>query len=387
MKKIQLINLAVAGVFVMLFVIGVLCNTYIFPYGGAEANEYAMSGEAQAEEVQRGDDVYKKENTDNMRHNTESGYADSGTVQDEKTGLVAAHIIIPKVSGESAIELEDIYIDRKIRVTVNNSLYGAYSKDMIVYDNDVVKKIRIKDKRPDGQTEAVTTVITLKLDGVYEYKVHEENDQYIIDMLDIRSVYDKVIVIDAGHGGGDNGCGSRYSGHHEKDITLSVVQSLKERLDNTDIKVYYTRLTDDTVYLRPRVALANAVKADMFISIHCNYYERYWEGPVYGAEGLYSSKKKELKKNNKKLAGIMIDSFTRETSIKKRGIIDRKKELFILKKSRVPATIVEMAYMSDKKDLKHLTNSEQRKKVVDGLYNGIVDSYKAMYGKTVSDGS
>lgn len=401
MKEIQLRKFAVAGIVIMLAVMGLSYFTDILPYDVAGASEYATSGETHAGNVQHTDYAYKKENSENTQQITEpkQEYTADENIQDEQniqnvqdvppetSAQTSAHVIIPKVSGESTIDFEDIYINRQIRLTVHNSLHDAYRKDMILYDNDVVKKIKIKENQPVGQAEAVTTVITLELDGVYEYQVHEENNQYIIDMLDIHSVYDKVIVVDAGHGGKDIGCGSYNSKHYEKDIDLSIVQSLKERLDNTDIKVYYTRLKDETVYLRPRVTLANDVKADMFISIHCNYYDRYWYYTVNGAETLYSSKNKNMKGMSKKLADIMLNNYTGELSIRKRGVIDRKKELFILKKSRVPSTIVELGYMSDKNDLKYLTGSKNRKKIVDGLYNGIVEAYASMYGKTVSDGT
>lgn len=407
MREIQLRKFAVAGVFIMLAVMGLSYFTDILPYDVAGASEFAVSDETQAGNVQHTDYAYKKENSGSTPQITEPKPEDTGdennqdvtnvrdgeniqNVQDvsqETPDPACAHVIIPKVSGESTLDFEDIYINRQIRLTVNNSLHDAYRKDMILYDNDVVKDIKIKENKPGGQVEAVTTVITLELDGVYEYRVHEENNQYIIDMMDIHSVYDKVIVIDAGHGGGDIGCGSNNLKHYEKDIDLSIVKSLKKKLDNTDIKVYYTRLKDETVYLRPRVTLANDVKADMFISVHCNYYDRYWRYTVNGAETLYSSKNKNMKGMSKKLADIMLNNYTGTSSIRKRGVIDRKKELYILKKSRVPSTIVELGYMSDKNDLKCLTDSNKRKKIVDGLYNGIVDAYASMYGKTVSDGA
>ena len=52
----------------------------------------------------------------------------------------------------------------------------------------------------------------------------------------------------------------------------------------------------------------------------------------------------------------------------------------------MPSTIVEMAYLSNVNDLKHFVNEKKTKKVVDGLYNGIVEAYGEMYGKTVSPG-
>lgn len=386
MKERQLRTFAVTCVFIMLFVVGLSYMADIFQYDVAGAYDCAMSGEAQAGKVEHGDYIYKKENEAKPQESMEnvSESADDASARGESEPELAMRIIIPKLSDDIVAEFEDIYINRQIRLTLNNAPYGVYIKEMILYDTGVVKNVNIKDIRPRKQDSPAGTVITLELDGVYEYNLYEENNNYIIDMVDIHSVYDKVIVIDAGHGGGDNGCGSCDARHYEKEITLSVVKSLKEKLDATDIKVYYTRLKDETVYLRPRVTLANDVRADMFISIHCNYYDRYRWYKVDGAETLYSAYSKKMKNMNRQLADTMLDKFTGAVSIRKRSVINRKKDLFILKKSRVPSTIVEMGYMSDAGDLKHLTNEKKRKKVVDGLYNGIVEAYKEMYGKTVS---
>ncbi|MCI8307963.1 MAG: N-acetylmuramoyl-L-alanine amidase [Lachnospiraceae bacterium] len=390
MRKGQLRNFVLAGVGIMLFiaVFALLYFTGILPYWGMPAHEYAVPAEVRAGSAERGEYADNSENNVGGHEitGTSEEQTDFDSTGEDSADYNALRIIVPKVSSRSTMELEDVYMNRQLRLTVGNSVCGAYKKNMILSDNYVVKDIHIKDIISDGG-EFVSTVITLDLDGVYEYRLHEENAQYIIELFDIHSVYDKVIVIDAGHGGGDTGCGTRDLQHYEKDITLSVVKLLKEKLDATDIKVYYTRLADETVYLKPRVNIANDVKADMFISIHCNYYDRYWVGGVNGAEALYSSRIKTLKSANRRLAGLMLDNLTKTASIRKRSVINRKKEIFILKKSRVPATIVEMAYLSDINDTKYMVNAKKRKKVVDGLYNGIVEAYKQMYGKTVLESS
>ncbi|TYR32650.1 N-acetylmuramoyl-L-alanine amidase [Sphingobacterium phlebotomi] len=80
----------------------------------------------------------------------------------------------------------------------------------------------------------------------------------------------RTIVLDAGHGGKDNGAVGRKS--NEKDIALEVALKLGKKIEDEipGVKVIYTRKTDIFLPLYERPALANKHKADLFISIHCN---------------------------------------------------------------------------------------------------------------------
>jgi N-acetylmuramoyl-L-alanine amidase len=80
----------------------------------------------------------------------------------------------------------------------------------------------------------------------------------------------RTIVIDAGHGGKDTGAAGRRS--LEKNVALEVALKLGKQIqkDIPGIKIVYTRTTDEFVELYKRIRLANANKADLFISIHCN---------------------------------------------------------------------------------------------------------------------
>lgn len=80
----------------------------------------------------------------------------------------------------------------------------------------------------------------------------------------------KTIVIDAGHGGKDGATRGLYA--KEKDIALQVALRLGKAISesNSDIKVVYTREEDVFIPLYERIGLANRIKADIFISIHCN---------------------------------------------------------------------------------------------------------------------
>ena len=83
----------------------------------------------------------------------------------------------------------------------------------------------------------------------------------------------KVVVLDAGHGGEASGAVGKFT--QEKDITLAITLGLGKLIEThfSDIKVYYTRTTDESVDVWKRPQMANKYKADLFISIHCNSSE------------------------------------------------------------------------------------------------------------------
>ncbi len=317
-------------------------------------------------------------------------------IKDDFRGV--AQIIIPKPSDVQKISIDDNYLTSSMDVNIKGYTGRIYDMDKVQrvssgqyfigeasdsYVNDVVKSV-IVEEDTSTSTDISDAKISLELDHVYVQELHEYNDVYCIDLVKPHDAYDKIIVIDAGHGGKDVGCFTRDYKNFEKNVTLKMVKYLKKKFDKTDIKVYYTRLEDETVYLRPRVTLANELNADLFVSIHCNYFDKPWYN-VNGAETLYSSVCKSEKYNSHQLATSILEGIARNTSLKKRSVIDRKKDLYILKKSKVPATIVETAYMSNAEDLKYFTDTKKMKRIVEGIYDGIIDAYDKIYDIKIED--
>lgn len=309
-----------------------------------------------------------------------------------------SQIILPGTPEGAVITYDTDYMARTINIKIDKSVYelpdvncvqrisdGRYyiGEHDALLPGDPVRKIFFSRHESDTYAGTYCTDIMLTLDSIYEYDIHTFDDVMCIDMLNPHQVYENVIVVDAGHGGPDDGCHSVNGRYYEKDITLDIVKQLKKKLDKMDIKVYYTRLDDSGRSLHERVSAANAVKADMFVSIHCNSYEYYWLPGVNGAEALYSSVCKKQKKKSKKAAEIILDSVTDATGIRKREVINRKNELHILRKSKVPATIIEVGYISDSNDLKRLVGRKNIKKTAEGIYNGIIKAYKNIYEKEI----
>lgn len=82
-----------------------------------------------------------------------------------------------------------------------------------------------------------------------------------------------IIVIDAGHGGHDPGAMGKNS--KEKEIALQIALKIGKELNsiNPSFRIIYTRTKDIFIPLHKRISLANKEKADLFISIHCNYVD------------------------------------------------------------------------------------------------------------------
>lgn len=78
-----------------------------------------------------------------------------------------------------------------------------------------------------------------------------------------------VIVLDAGHGGQDEGA-TGPSGLREKDLVLDITRRLAQRLQKQGIRVVLTRNSDRFLSLEERTAVANDARADLFLSIHAN---------------------------------------------------------------------------------------------------------------------
>ncbi len=99
------------------------------------------------------------------------------------------------------------------------------------------------------------------------------------------------VVIDAGHGGKDPGALGHFS--KEKDIALKIALKLGELIEKYfhDVEVFYTRKKDVYLSLHERTVIANENKADLFISIHCNWLKNHG---IYGTEtyvmGIHKSK-------------------------------------------------------------------------------------------------
>ena len=219
------------------------------------------------------------------------------------------------------------------------------------------------------ETEKDGGIISIVLDGVYELDMAKEEEFLYFDFLNPRDIYDKIIVVDAGHGG--NAPGATKQGISEKDIDLAIVKQLKLLLDDADetIGVYYTRLDDTNPPLESRVGLANNLSADLFLSVHNNSTYSGRMSGINGPEVRY--RVSDTTGASKQFAQICLDHLLQNMGSQSKGVFARD-DIYIIRTATMPVALVEVGFMTNQEELTKLGSPEYQKSCAEALYNAMM---------------
>lgn len=170
------------------------------------------------------------------------------------------------------------------------------------------------------------------------------------------------VALDAGHGGSDPG--AVYNGRQEKDDTLDLTLAVGDILKKNGVDVFYTRTTDKYETPFKKATDANNSGADLFISIHRNSSEtpnQYSgvESLVFNDTGL----KAEVARN--------INNQLEDVGFKNLGV-DVRKNLVVLKRTKMPAVLVEAGFINNDKD--NYLFDQEFDKIANAIADGILES-------------
>ena len=182
------------------------------------------------------------------------------------------------------------------------------------------------------------------------------------------------VYIDQGHNPRDYNTGAEGNGYFEQDITYEVGRILYEYLDaNPEFTPRLSRPTPNTVLgtsnassVTTRVNQANEWGADIFVSIHTNASVN---PSANGSEALIYSRESE---EAYELADDILENMTEITGLRDRGIIERP-GLYVLRRTSMPAVLVEMGFITNPTDAELMANSPNLFAL--GMYRGILEYY------------
>jgi N-acetylmuramoyl-L-alanine amidase len=180
---------------------------------------------------------------------------------------------------------------------------------------------------------------------------------------------DLVLLIDPGHGGSDSGSSSQQA--NEKDIALSIAKSIQSAGEKRGLKVILTRTGDQGVSLEDRLAMVGNFKADMFLSIHLNYDPG--NASNSGIDIMVSDGNQQFAKSSG-IAEQLEKELSMLGTMKVNGII--KSSFYVLSRNSIPATLLELGYLSNKADHDYITDSKNQQAISERIVNAVVASMK-----------
>jgi N-acetylmuramoyl-L-alanine amidase len=189
----------------------------------------------------------------------------------------------------------------------------------------------------------------------------------------------RVIVVDPGHGGMDSG--ARAGTLYESDVVLAISKDIAAALRAQGANVVLSRTSKENLKeksdignlqrtnLAARVALAERVKADLFLSIHANRYPSY--PSAHGAQVFLgetpSPEQQRLAENLMAELGPLTDS---------QRMIDGKRPLYLMRHLKVTAALIEVGFLSNPREVSLMTQPEYQRKLGEAVARGVVSYYR-----------
>ena len=165
-----------------------------------------------------------------------------------------------------------------------------------------------------------------------------------------------IIVIDPGHGGMDSGA-IGINGVEEKYLVLKIAKKivvLNKNLFGEAYEIYLSRYSDTLISLGDRAKIAKGLNADLFVSLHCNHSGK---PSVKGVE-VYVPRYGEHLQESILLAYQLQKEMKQHIGLKSRGVQFANFQVLRETVSYCPTVLVELGFLSNRDEAKHLTEDE-----------------------------
>ncbi|TLU81544.1 MAG: N-acetylmuramoyl-L-alanine amidase [Chlorobium sp.] len=330
---------------------------------------------------------------------------------------VQGSLLKPDADGKAVLTLEKascdvgtlskIYNSGIVRAITPKQFEGAGLQFTVAFDNRsfVINSVDFQqDKKNNRYMLYVRSYADVE-------KIHrKEKEQQIAQVLnrDVEKWKLDTIVLDAGHGGKDPGA-IGGNGIREKDVVLNIVRDLGQFIEQKwpDVRVIYTRKDDTFIPLHERGKIANRNGGKLFISVHCNASpnraasgsEVYilganknksaldvamFENSVIRKEADYQLEYKGFTEEYLIMSSMAQNAFAKQSTTLAQDILKpvemrqtnssrgvRQASFMVLWTPSMPSTLVEVGYLSNPEEEKHLQDRDEQAKIAYGIFQGV----------------
>lgn len=275
-------------------------------------------------------------------------------------------IVIKKVSGktiEIANEL-DVYTDKKYFITLNADYSNEYGYGEYIVNDKFIKTIDINQK--DGKTQFLINETQIIAPTITE----DRENIYITATLP-KEKYERIVILDPGHGAQDNGAAA--NGLLEKEINVDMSNKVMKLIERDNlVKGYLTRIEDIKVPLNDRAEFANGL-GDLFISFHNN------ANPSSNANGTEVFYYNHDNDNTIGIASKTVADIMQKSIVSELGSFDRKVKtaaFVVIKNTKIPAVLLEVGFLTNREEAALLATDSYRQKSAEAIYKGILETFE-----------
>lgn len=222
-------------------------------------------------------------------------------------------------------------------------------------------------------------IVTCVFVSIFTYLLGTNNNKTIQTVS--LPVTGKVVILDAGHGGEDQGAQSQ-NGTTEANTNLQIALKVQQLLEQAGCTVILTRSDENAIYdesaktlkekkvsdIKNRVKIGNESSADIFVSIHLN---KIPQKQYYGWQTFY----KDGNEQGKKLATCIQNNLNESIQKENHRVPLKIDNVYIIKNVEIPTAIVECGFLSNEQEEKELLTDEYQTRLAWGIYTGITNYF------------
>lgn len=265
-------------------------------------------------------------------------------------GKNCLYIPVPEGTRSEQVTIENHYMDHELWVRVDTLDSNYLAEHPVLMDGET--------GRGQMQLYAGKLCLVIQLRGIREYRSVLEKGYLTIELYQPREIYEQIVVIDP----------------DADENALEIARYLKELLDTSDIKAYYSRLEEKELTPVQRLSLCGGTEADLYIGIRMGNSE---DAGVYGTSVIYGGDFFTPEIDSVRLADMMERQVTTALNGKALGIFEDEEE-FMLAQAPAMAVIIEPGYITNAQEKEFLKQPEYRRRIAEGIYETILHAYEKM---------
>ena len=278
------------------------------------------------------------------------------------------YLIHEFIADEKAIEQSDANAFAKMLLTAQFGKFNFLPAQPIFYSS-IKRRLTMLTQSKNPKFNYLRRILVMPLIAliVCLFAFTVKNEATKSSTKSIIAAKPFVLVVDAGHGGKDDGAVD--NGLTEKDVALKIAKEIKDLSAQYGINVVLTR--DNDVFMSPQQKsdFANTQNADAFISVHVNTNDA--EHPNQSGFEVYLAKRNTKILNNSQQLGSAILQNLGTDFKAQQALMIRQVGIWILENSKVPSALIECGYITNADDVNNLKDDAKVELIAKNILQGV----------------